>query len=142
MTEVLLIHGYLIPKLHGGYKDQDLDTDMALCKRAREKVMNVDGLGFYTDLVITTRNEVWDGNVVSRVCHHIDIFNWKAFFKYYILLQILNSFRRSKLLVSDRYDRLHVMQPTSVTENSCNFYVSFPLQPITTSLLLINQIFV
>ena len=58
MTEVLLIHGYLIPKLHGGYKDQDLDADMALCKRAREKVMNVDGLGFYTDLVITTRNEV------------------------------------------------------------------------------------
>lgn len=38
VTEVALIHGYLIPKLRGGYKDGDLDADMALCKRAREKV--------------------------------------------------------------------------------------------------------
>ena len=58
MTEVLLIHGYLIPKLHGGYKDQDLDTDMALCKRAREKVINVDSPSFCTVLVIITRIEV------------------------------------------------------------------------------------
>ena len=55
MTEVLLIHGYLVPKLHGGYKDGDLDTDMALCKRAREKVTNVGGLGSRVYFVIIQR---------------------------------------------------------------------------------------
>ena len=135
MTEVLLIHGYLIPKLHGGYKDQDLDTDMALCKRAREKVMSVDGPGFCADLIITTRNEVWDGNDVSRVCHR----------PFYLkgLLQILHSATNTKFLSPIQITcQRSVMQPTSVTENSCNFYVSFPLQPITTSLRLINQIFI
>ncbi len=46
ITEATLIHGYLMPKLRGGYKDGDMDTDMALCKRAREKVS-----GFFSTLM-------------------------------------------------------------------------------------------
>jgi len=50
VTNVYLIHGYLIPKLVGAYGEGDEDADMAVCSRMRDLVCDVIFCLYFTDI--------------------------------------------------------------------------------------------